>query len=164
MPAARTSPAGLREMIQRHPARRGMRRQMIFEILSLTVFLLVYYDFFDGARRPASANAWLVAAVALVIVHNAAGYFFSRRVLAGDHLQEMVKGYLSGMRRFAVVSVAARVGMVVCMLLFFCSGLVMTDGKIAMLMVIGVIAAAQMVWLGTIWRNRIRDIGSTLKE
>ena len=164
MPASRTSPAEFRGMIQQHPARRGMRRQMIFEMISLIVFLIVYYDFFDGARRSAISNVLLVSAVGLVILHNAAGYFFSRRVLEGAHLQEMVGGYLSAMRRFAVISVGARVGMVVCMLLFFCSGMVMAGGKIWMIIVVGLIAAGQMIWLGSIWRRRIRDIRATLAD
>lgn len=164
MSASRTSPAELRGMIQQHPARKGMRRQMIIEMAALVVFLIVYYDFFDGARRPVASNVLLVAAVGLVILHNAAGYFFSRRVLDGAHLQEMVGRYLQAMRRFAVLSVAARVGMVVCMLLFFCSGLVMTGGKMGMIIVVSLIAAGQMIWLGAIWRKRIRDIRATLAD
>lgn len=136
---------------------------MILEIISLGLFLGVYYDFFDGAKRPWHINALLVAAVGFVIVQNVAGYIFSRRALEGDHLQDMVQRHIRGIQTFAVVSVVSRGGMVICLLVFFCFGIVMTDSKIWMLVVISVVAAAQMIWLGTIWRKRIHALRGSLE-
>ncbi|WP_126243349.1 hypothetical protein [Chitinophaga rhizosphaerae] len=164
LPAEKTSPAALRGIIHRHPARRAMRRQMILEIVLLAVFLFVYYDFFDGDRRPWGANALLVAAVAWVIVHNVAGWVYSCRALQGDHLQEMVRQHVSGMRRFAVLSVVSRVGMLASLLVFFCYGMEWNAWKGWLLAATGVVALAQMTWLGSIWQRRIRNISRVLEE
>lgn len=164
MPAEMTSPAALRVMLHRHPARREMRRQMLVEIVLLMIFLWVYYDFFDGDRRPWGVNALMVAAVGLVIVHNVVGYVFSRRAMRGDHLQEMVRQHVAAMRRFAVASVLMRVGMTVCVLVFLSYGIIWDTWKVWVLAGIVLVAAAQLAWLGMIWRRRIRAIGQALED
>ena len=164
MPVSRTSPAALRGMIHRHPARMAMRKQLLFEMIPLVLFLIVYYDFFDGGLKPWYINALLVSAVAFVILLNAAGYLFSRQALQGDHLQEMVHRHLVQLRRFAIISVAARVGMAACLLVFFCYGILLTEKKIWLLVLIGLITTMQAIWLGTIWKKRIRLIRQTIEE
>lgn len=164
MPVSRTSPAALRGMIHRHPARMAMRKQLLFEMIPLVLFLIVYYDFFDGGLKPWYINALLVGAVAFVILLNTAGYIFSRQALQGAHLQEMVHRHLHQLRRFAIVSVASRVGMVACLLVFFCYGILLTEKKIWLLAIIGLTTTVQAVWLGSIWKKRIRQIRETVEE
>ncbi|WP_341839243.1 hypothetical protein [Chitinophaga caseinilytica] len=163
LPAGKTSPAALRGMIHRHPARRAMRRQMILEIVLLAVFLFVYYDFFDGDRRPWGANALLVAAVAWVIVHNVAGWVYSRQALQGDHLQEMLRRHVTGMRRFAILSVISRVGMLASLLVFFSYGMAWSAWKGWLLAATCLVVLMQLTWLGSIWQRRIRNISRVLE-
>jgi hypothetical protein len=105
-----------------------------------------------------------VTAVGLVIVQNTVGWVYSRQALAGDHLQEMVQRYVSGMRWFAVLSVILRVGMIISLLAFFSYGIAWNAGKGWMMAAIGVIATVQMFWLGSIWQRRIRNISQVLEE
>ena len=60
-----------------HPVLKQIRKQLILETIAFTALLFVYYDFFDGDRKPFYANMLLVMAMLFVIAHNIMGYILT---------------------------------------------------------------------------------------
>src|SRR5688572_10026970 len=77
-----------------HPALKQIRRQLIIETLAFTVFLFLYYNLFDGDRKPLYANILMAAGMLLVIVHNTLGYVFTKRSLKGNNIKQSLEHYL----------------------------------------------------------------------
>lgn len=80
----------LRKMLQenRHPVLKGIRLQMIIETTAWTIFLFVYYDMFDGHRKPLYLNALLVTAVLLLLLHSITGYLSAKNLVSGNNLKQ----------------------------------------------------------------------------
>jgi hypothetical protein len=150
----------LKRMIseKRHPVLKGIRRQLLIEIIAFTVFLFVYYDFFDGDRRAVYVNVLLVGAILLVIIHNIIGYVMTIQQVKGDNIMQSLHHHLSNMKMYAVTSVTCRTLMTGCLLFFFTSNIVFNAHKYWMLMSVIVILIVQMAWLSGIWFRRIRQI------
>ncbi|HEU4554195.1 MAG TPA: hypothetical protein VFS25_15225 [Chitinophaga sp.] len=156
----------LRQMLQegKHPVLKRIRRQMIVEALAFTAFLCVYYNAFDGNRKPMAANVLLVTAMLLAVVHSIISYWFTKRYGRGNNLQQSLYAQLSGIKIQAVLSVATRVLMAVCLLLFFTSVIHFTVTKYWLLGGIVVIFLGQMVLLGKMWAMRVRQLKATISS
>jgi hypothetical protein len=154
----------LRQMLHegKHPVLKRIRRQMIVEALAFTAFLCVYYNAFDGSRKPLAANVLLVAAMLLAIVHSIISYWFTKRYGQGNNLRQSLYAQLSGIKLHAVLSVATRALMAVCVLLFFTSVVTFTVAKYWLLGGIVVIFLGQMVLLGKMWATRVRQLKATI--
>jgi hypothetical protein len=156
--------AELREMMQekKHPALKRIRKQLVVESVLYTVFLVVYYDLFDGDRKPAYANVALVAALVLAIAHNLTGYALARKRMQGDNLRESLEEHLAKMKAFAFASVLTRV-LAAAGLLFFFGSVIEFDQKrywilAGMLLALGV----QVALLSATWVKRLRRLKSAV--
>lgn len=156
----------LRSMMQegKHPVLKNIRRQLVIEILAFTAFLIVYYDFFDGDRKPLYANVLMVAGMLLVIIYNITGYMLTKRRIKGDNLKQSLEDHLSKMKVFAVVAVTARVLAIGCLVLFFTSVIPLNAGKYWIIAGLTGIFIAQMVLLSGIWMRRIRQMKGTIES
>jgi hypothetical protein len=141
-----------------HPVLKRIRRQLLIEIIAFTVFLFVYYDFFDGNRKAVYVNVLLVSAILLVIVHNIIGYLMTKQQVKGDNIMQSLHHHLSKMKMYAVISVACRILMTCCLLFFFTSAIIFNANKYWILMSVIVIIIVQMALLSGIWFRRIRQI------
>ncbi|QEH42886.1 hypothetical protein [Chitinophaga sp. XS-30] len=160
----KTAQAPLRAMLQenRHPVLKSIRRQMIIEIVAFSAILLVYYDFFDGDRRPFYLNLLLAGALLFAIVHSITGYRLARRKIAGDNLRQALEKALSSLQRFAVISVTSRITTAVCLLLFFCATITFNAAKYLLLAGLIVVLVIQGWILVRMWAKRIRQLRSTI--
>lgn len=147
-----------------HPVLKRIRKQLIIETIAFTAFLFVYYDFFDGDRKPVYANVLLVSAMVLVILHNILGYIMAKRSIDGDNLKQSLQHQLAKMKTYAVLSIAARILMVNCLLLFFASVITFTTQKNWLLAGIIAIMTVQLVLLAAIWLKRIRQMKTTINH
>ncbi|WP_217602465.1 hypothetical protein [Chitinophaga sp. GbtcB8] len=145
-----------------HPLLKGIRKQMIIETAAYIVFLCMYYNAFDGDRKPLAVNILLVAAMLLALGHNIINYQFTKRRIQGVNLQQSLNGQLSQMKIHATVSIASRVLMAACLLVFFTAVINFNTSKYWLL--VGVIAAyiLQMTLLSRIWLGRIRQMKDTI--
>src|SRR5690606_35479207 len=73
---------------RRHPVLKDIRRQMILEVIIFSALLLVYYDFFDGDRKPLYANLLLAGALLFAVLHSIGGYLLARRKINGANLSQ----------------------------------------------------------------------------
>jgi hypothetical protein len=147
----------LKSMIRErhHPLMKRIRRQMIIEIAAITIFLFVYYDFFDGDQKPVYANLFLVLAIALAILNNVVGYRFTRFHPDGDNVVQLLRARIATMKTYAWVSVGSRILLAASLLLFFTSAIVLNATKYWILAGIVSVFIVQMVLLVRLWTGRI---------
>jgi uncharacterized membrane protein len=147
-----------------HPVLRDIRRQLLIETIFFSLLLIVYYDFFDGDRKPLYANILLAGSVVLLIVHNIIGYLFIRRPLNGSNIKQSLTAYHQQLKRYAIISVMVRCLMVVCLLLFFTAPIIFHPDKIWLLAVVVIIVIIQLILLSGIWNRRLRKIRGTIRS
>jgi len=147
-----------------HPVLKDIRRQLLFETVGFTLFLLVYYDFFDGDRKPLYANLLLAGAMLLVIGHNIAGYRLVRRGVNDGSIRHSLEERLSHIKTFAFVSIAARVLIMTCMCIFFISVIAPDTQLYRLLAMVAAIFAIQITLLSRIWRRRIRRLKEVIAD
>ncbi len=156
----------LRSMLQKgkHPEQKRIRKQLSIEILVFSVFLVVYYDFFDGDRRPLYANVLLVTAILLTIVHNLIGYKISRKTIKNDNIKKTLEDELSIMKGFALAAVTIRALTMTCLLFFFTSIITLNTTKLWILACVMIVFIVQVVLLCRLWMRRIRRIRATINS
>lgn len=138
-----------------HPVLKDIRRQLVFETVGFTLFLLVYYDFFDGDRKPLYANLLLAGAMLLVIGHNIAGYRLAARGMKDLDIRNLLEEHLSRIKTYAFVSISTRVLIMICLCIFFISAVSLDTHRYWLLALVAVILAVQITLLSRIWRGRI---------
>ncbi|WP_157986649.1 hypothetical protein [Chitinophaga alhagiae] len=166
LPGSEKQPQELRGMLQegQHPVLKQLRRQVIIESLLFSIFLAVYYNMFDGHRRPFWLNALLVAGVLLVVLHGLAGYFNAKRPVKAAGLQQALAARLRQLKTFAILSVALRVLSMACILLFFTYTITFTVEKEIILGWVVLATVIQFIILAALWNRRIRRLGEAVEE
>lgn len=162
--STRHQPAAIQAMINKgsHPVMSSIRRQLLFEAGCYLLFLVVFYDFFDGHTRPFYLNAILVAAVGCMLVHNITGYLLTAVPLKGSNLLESLQQQLRKLRQYAKVSVCTRLLGVAGLLLYFSMQIRWTTGKYWLVAGGLAVVAVQLVLLWQIWQGRIRKVSNTI--
>lgn len=155
MGAGHKSPEELKNYLRKMPVRRNVLFQMIVETLLFTLFLLFYYDAFDGHTKPFYLNALLAGAAGFIVLHNITGIVQAMNVLKGKHLREVLAAYSARLKVFAVISVASRAAMYVCFMLFFTYAVELNVFKVWILIAVALIFLVQMIVLVRIWMKRI---------
>ncbi|MCW3091161.1 MAG: hypothetical protein JWP81_2230 [Ferruginibacter sp.] len=155
----------LKKMISenRHPVLKGIRLQMIIEMVAWIFFLVFYYDMFDGEQKPFYLNILLVTAVLLLLTHSFLGYLSAKKPVNGNDLKQSLVNYLAKIRRYALISVASRAFSFVCLLFFFTATISFTTQKYWLLGIILVILGLQVFFLSRIWGSRIKKIQLVVK-
>lgn len=144
------------------PGIRKMRRQLLLETIAFILFLIVYYDFFDGDRKPVYANIALVGASLFAIIHSILGYQLATKVLHTDTIKQSLKKSLLRLRRYAVISVSSRIIAAACLLLFFTSVISFTNHKYLFLLIILAVFTVQIILLRNVWKKRINKLENDL--
>lgn len=146
----------------KHPVLKRIRRQALWEGICFTVFLLAYYDLFDGNAKPLYANLLLVAGVVLVVLHHVWGYLVTKRRIGGANVSTSLQSFARAVRLLGITSVICRLLAVTCILLFFVSVITFTATKYWMLAGAVLVALVQLVLLAVMWLNRIKAIQSAV--
>ena len=146
----------------RHPVLKGIRLQLLIEMTAWTFFLLFYYDFFDGDRKPFYLNLLLVAAVVLLLLHSFTGYLSAKNLVKGNDLKQSLLNYLSRLKMYAVVSVSSRIFTIICLLIFFIATINFTPGKYLLLTCAILLIPLQAFFLSRIWNKRIKQLKTAI--
>jgi membrane protein YdbS with pleckstrin-like domain len=154
------SSSELKNMMQvtNHSAVRRMRRQLATEVLLFSLFLFVYYDFFDGDQKPLYANVILMVGILAVIVHNVIHYSLLQLPSKGSDLKQLLKKSVARIRLFTITAVSARILAGVSLLIFFSSVIVFNTAKYWILGVVILVFIVQMILFIRIWRARTRNL------
>jgi hypothetical protein len=158
------TPEALKNMLaeSKHPVLKRIRKQLLIELPGFGAFLLVYYDFFDGDRKPAYANALLITGVVLVLLHNVWGYLLTRNRMDAGNVTITLQRHANRLRSWAITSVVCRAIAFVCILLFFTSVVTFTQTKLWLLAGAAVVAFIQIAILAAMWANRIKQINNII--
>jgi hypothetical protein len=147
-----------------HPLLKRIRKQLILETIVFTAFLFVYYNAFDGDRKPFYANMLLVMAMLFVILHNIMGYVLTKKPVNGNNVKQSLYNQLQKLKTYAAVSVASRVLSATCMLLFFTSVIIFNKNKYWILATIILVCVIQIMVLAGIWVKRVRQMKETINS
>ena len=159
-------PENIHKMIREknHPVLRGIRRQLIFESSVWIIFLIAYYNMFDGDQKPFYANILLVTAVVSLVIHNVTGFLSQQKLIKGVNLKQSLETYLSSIRVFKAYSIATRVTAIICLLLFFTSVINFNTFKYGILAGLIMLIPIQVLLLNRLWNKRINQLKKLLKE
>ena len=141
-----------------HSLLKRVRRQLIIEAIGMGAFLIVYYDFFDGHRKPFFANVLLVAALLLVIIHNIFGYMQLKSRESGGNIEQILSKRLSKMKVYAVIAGTLRILAAASFLFFFMSVIPFSQVKYWILAGVIFIFLIQMAVFFKIWNVRIEGM------
>lgn len=125
VPTEDRSSSELKEIIRKkgHSVLGKVRRQLIIESISAFVFLIAYYNFLDGDKKPFLANAFLVAAFLLLIGHNIITLLQMRQNIKGENIKQLLSDRLYKMKRYAFASCIVRAFLAGSFLAFFVSAM-----------------------------------------
>lgn len=151
--------------VNKHPSLKGIRNQLIIESIFWIGFLAFYYDMFDGHLKPTLWNVLLVLAVGFLLVHNLLGYRITNNPINGSNITRSLMNYLNRIRKYAYLSISARVFALLILFGYFFSGLESIESRhYWSIGAIGLIVAIQVYFLWRVWSKRIASITSSYAE
>jgi len=154
------SETDLRRMtrIINHPSIKKIRTRLGIEIIALLFILFIYYDWFDGDKKPFYANLALVAGLLLYIVNNIIGFIWILKPVRKMNLKDGVEEYLIRVKRLSVFSVIVAFLYSISILIFFASTINFTKEK-GLVLVFSSVIMFQLILLSFhVWRKRINRL------
>ncbi|MEO0895599.1 MAG: hypothetical protein AAFY71_04345 [Bacteroidota bacterium] len=142
-----------------------IKGQLLIETILWTAFLLLFYDGFDAAKKPIIWTLSMVVGILLLISHNIFGIRLGNRPVHGDSLQDSLQNYLRKIRRFAKVSVALRILVILLVFVFFMPSVKEVEEK-RMMILLGMsgLLIIQVFFLNRMWKSRIHTLRQRLNE
>ena len=115
--------------ITNHPSLKRIRRKLMIETIMLLLFLVVYYDWFDGDKKPFAVNVLLVSSLLLYILNDVIGYISIARPVRGINLKLSIQNYLMRIKRLSVFSLIISFVYSISIIIFFTSVINFTKEK-----------------------------------
>lgn len=147
-----------------HPVLKSMKRQLIIETIFLTAFLFLYYNIFDGDRKPLWTNVALVLSIGFFLCYSLIGYYAVINIGKGKNLVQSMQTYLKKLKVYAFISVLARMLFFVSLVLFFVTSIKFTVSKYYILAGIIFLFLVQLIILIKRWINRIQLIKTSVND
>ena len=160
------SEADLRRMtkIANHPSIKKIRTKLIIEMIILLFFLFIYYDWFDGNKKPLYANLALVVGLLLYIFNDIIGYISITRPIKGTNLKLSLQNYLMRIKRLSVSSAIITFLYSISIIIFFTSVIAFTKEK-ALLLVFSTVIVVQIILFSLrMWTKWIKNLKLQLKD
>ena len=150
---------------KRHPVLKGIKKQIIIELIGWTAFLLCYYTMFDGDRKPWFINLALIAAVLIPFTHNLYGYKLTKNAVDNSSILTSVTKHVKQLRIYATWSVISRVVFSSGLVLFFSYHISFSTSKRYLLAgLVMLLIISQILVLYQIWQKRIKRFEHITKE
>ena len=147
-----------------HPEIRKVKSKFIIEIGFLILFLVVYYDWFDGDQKPFYANLLLVTGCSLYLLNDLLGYCFLLQSSRGSSVTDAMESKLRNINRLSVFSILISFFYAICLLLFFLSTIHWSVDKY-FLLAASFVFLFMATWISyRFWERRLAGIKSALKE
>ncbi|WP_353719560.1 hypothetical protein [Dyadobacter sp. 676] len=112
-----------------HPSLRKLRVKFMIEIAALTALLFLFYDGFDGARKPLAVNILLAISIALYILNNALGYFHIQNPAVSGNVREALAKQTHSLKVLAMFSMLSSVVYAGALLFFLAYQIIFTQHK-----------------------------------
>ena len=119
--------------ISQHPTLKKLRIKLILEAVFLTILLFVYYDGFDGDKKPVYANVLLVLSLLLYITNNILGFLFIKNPVRGQNISLSVQRLAIALKRMSLFSLLSSIVYTATLLFFFSVSIEFTSQKYVLL-------------------------------
>ena len=149
--------------IVNHPSIKKIRRKLIIETIALLFFLFIYYDWFDGDKKPFYANLALVVGLLLYIFNDVIGYISIIRPIRGTNLKLSLKNYLMRIKRLSIFSVIITFLYSISIIIFFTSVITFTKEKGLMLVFSSVVVVQLILLSFRMWTKWIKNLELQVK-
>lgn len=146
------------------PVLKDIRKQVILEAIGYSIFLVVYYDFFDGDKKPFYLNLLLVISVLCMLAQSVTGYVLARQPAVEHNLLESMRKKLHNIRKYALISIFTKIIAFAGIFAFFLLSIQWTPQKYLVLIPFVIIVAVQAYFQWKIWAGRIYRVRQTLEE
>ena len=147
-----------------HPSIKKIRTKLVFETIVLVFFLFIYYDWFDGDKKPFYANLSLVVGLLLYIFIDVMGYFAIIRPIRGANLKLSIQNYLMRVKRLSISSIIITSLYSLSIIIFFTSVITFTKEK-GLLLVFSSVVVCQLILLSfRMWRKWIKNLQLQAKD
>ncbi len=147
-----------------HPALKKIRVKLIAETIFLLFFLTIYYDWFDGGKKPFYANIVLVTGLLLYVANDIIGYVAIAKPINGLNLKLSVTKYFVRVKRLAIFSLVFSFLYSISLIVFFTSVIHFTREKRLLLVALAVILFQLMFWSFRMWNRRIKSLQQQVKD
>ena len=150
--------------VSNHPSLKKIRTKLIVEIIGLVMFSIIYFDWFDGDKKPFYANLVLIIGVLLYIFNDVIGYISITRLYVEASLKLSIENYLIKIRRLSVLSLIVSFLYSISILIFFTSLINFTKEK--QLILLGVIIVLfQLIRLSSkLWAKWIKNLEQQVED
>jgi len=150
--------------ITHHPTLKKIRIKLIAETIFLLLFLIIYYDWFDGDKKPLYANILLVAGLLLYIANDIIGYISIATPVSGINLKLSITNYFARVKRLAIFSLVVSFLYSISLIVFFTSVIHFTKEKRWLLIGFLVILFQVMFWSFRVWTNHLKNLKQQMKD
>ena len=141
--------------LNQHPTLKRIRTKLIIETILLSLFLVVYYDWFDGDQKPLYANLLLFTGALLYILNDVIGYISLAKPVMKENLRSSVQHLLTKVKRLSMLSLIVSFLYSACLLTFFLSVITFTKEKSFILLGM-ILVLVQVIHISyKVWRNWI---------
>ena len=147
-----------------HPSIKRIRIKLVIETIILVFFLFIYYDWFDGDKKPFYANLSLVTGLLLYIFNDVIGYFAIIKPIRGANLKLSIQNYLIRVKRLSISSIIITFLYSLSIISFFTSVITFTKEK-ALTLVFSSVVVCQLILLSfRMWRKWINKLNLQAKD
>jgi hypothetical protein len=147
-----------------HPSIKKIRTKLVIETIVMVFFLFIYYDWFDGDKKPFYANLSLVVGLLLYIFNDVIGYIALLRPIRGANLKLSIQNYLMTVKRLSISSIIITILYSLSIIIFFTSVITFTKEK-GLLLVFSSVVVCQLILLSfKIWRKWIKNLKLQVKN
>lgn len=156
----------MQEMLRegRHPGLARTRKMLVFEAIAWGLFLVVFYDAFDGHHKPLWLNGLLVMAFLFLLAHHVLGIRLLSKHKANESLAISLEHYRTTLKRFAQVNFISRLLAIGSLMFFFLYGIEWNTKKYLLSSGFALIIVIQLYALNRIWLSRISDLSAYWEE
>jgi len=147
-----------------HPSIKKIKAKLTIETIFLVFFLFIYYDWFDGDKKPFYANLSLVVGLLLYIFNDIIGYVAIIRPIMGANLKLSIQNYLTRIKRLSISSIIITFLYSISIIIFFTSVITFTKEK-GLLLVFSSVVVCQLILLSfRTWKKWINNLKLQLKD
>jgi hypothetical protein len=150
--------------IVNHPSIKRIRTKLIIETIVLIFILFIYYDWFDGDKKPFYANLALVVGILLYIFNDVIGYISITNPIRGANLKMSIQNYLIRTKCLSISSVIVTIIYSISIIIFFTSVITFTKEK-GLMLVFCIVVVVQLVLLSyRMWGKWIKNLKLQVKD
>lgn len=160
------SEADLKRMTRlvNHPSLKKIRTKLIVETIMLVFVLFIYYDWFDGDKKPFYANAALVMGLLLYTVNDVIGYVAITKPVMENNLRMTIQNYLKRITRLSILSFIVTCSYSISIIIFFTSTIIFTKEKALMLVFITIVICQLILFSSRMWVKWIKNLKQQVND